>query len=104
MGLENTYVIGMDMGTTNIKAVALGNDGRVVADASLPNKFYNPGLNMHEQDANEWWQNVQYIFNTITERIGIEAVKQIRGICISSHTVSLLPVAENGMPLYRALT
>ena len=68
------------------------------------NKFYNPGLNMHEQDANEWWQNVQYIFNTITERIGIEAVKQIRGICISSHTVSLLPVAENGMPLYRALT
>ena len=79
MGLENTYVIGMDMGTTNIKAVALGNDGRVVADASLPNKFYNPGLNMHEQDANEWWQNVQYIFNTITERIGIEAVKQIRG-------------------------
>ena len=104
MGLENTYVIGMDMGTTNIKAVALGNDGRVVADASLPNKFYNPGLNMHEQDANEWWQNVQYIFNTITERIGIEAVKKIRGICISSHTVSLLPVAENGMPLYRALT
>lgn len=104
MSLENTYVIGMDMGTTNIKAVALSNDGKVIADASLPNKFYNPGLNMHEQDANEWWQNVQYIFNTITERMGRDAVERIQGICISSHTVSLLPVAEDGAPLCRALT
>lgn len=104
MSLENTYVIGMDMGTTNIKAVVLSNDGRVIADASLPNKFYNPGPDMHEQDANEWWQNVQYIFNTITERMGRDAVGRIRGICISSHTVSLLPVAEDGAPLYRALT
>ena len=104
MSFENTYVIGMDMGTTNIKAVALGNDGRIAADVSLANKFYHPGLNMHEQDANEWWQNVQYIFNTLAQRMGKEAVERIRGICISSHTVSLLPVAENGMPLYRALT
>ena len=31
-----TYVIGMDMGTTNIKAIALRSDGAVVAEASLP--------------------------------------------------------------------
>lgn len=104
MSLENTYVIGMDMGTTNIKAVALGEGGRVAADASRPNKFYNPGLNMHEQDAEEWWQSVQEIFSAITAQLGREAVKRIKGICISSHTVSLLPVAENGTPLYRALT
>ena len=104
MSLENTYVIGMDMGTTNIKAVALGNDGRAVAEASLPNKFYNPGVNRHEQEANEWWQNVQDIFNTITAQMGKDAVRRIRDICISSHTVSLLPVAEDGTPLYRALT
>ena len=104
MGSENTYVIGMDMGTTNIKAVALGSDGRIAADASLPNKFYNPGPNMHEQDANEWWQNVQNILSAITGQLGKEGVERIRGICISSHTVSLLPVAEDGTPLYRALT
>ncbi len=104
MSLENTYVIGMDMGTTNIKAAVLGNDGRIAAEASLPNKFYNPGANMHEQDADEWWQNVQYIFNTITERMGRDEARRISGICISSHTVSLLPIDKKGTPLYRALT
>lgn len=34
MSSENTYVIGMDMGTTNIKAVALRDDGGVAAEAS----------------------------------------------------------------------
>lgn len=59
---------------------------------------------MHEQDADEWWQNVQDIFRTITAQLGKDDAGRIRGICISSHTVSLLPVAGDGKPLYRALT
>ena len=36
--IEN-YLLGMDCGTTNIKAVILGEDGTTVAEASRPSRF-----------------------------------------------------------------
>ena len=99
-----TYVVGMDMGTTNIKAIILRSDGEVIAEESRPSTHYNPGLNMQEQDAEEWWEHVCQILRSVTGQIGEEEAKKIKGICISSHTVSMLPVSEDGVPLYRALT
>ena len=48
MAVEN-YLLGMDCGTTNIKAVILGEDGQRVAEASRPNRFLSPGPDMQEQ-------------------------------------------------------
>lgn len=65
--IEN-YLLGMDCGTTNIKAIILAEDGTVVAESSRPSKFLSPGPNMQEQDANEWWQNTVEIFRALTEK------------------------------------
>ena len=101
--IEN-YLLGMDCGTTNIKAVILGEDGTTVAEASRPSRFLSPGPNMQEQDANEWWSNTVDIFRTLAEKAGSDVVKRIRGISISSHTVTMLPVDANGVPLRNAMT
>ena len=101
--IEN-YLLGMDCGTTNIKAVILGEDGNVVCEASRPNQFINPGPGMQEQDANKWWKNAVEIFREITGTAGEAIVKRIRGISVSSHTVSLLPLAKDGTPLRNAIT
>lgn len=104
MVLVENYLLGMDCGTTNIKAIILGEDGTVVAEASRPSRFMTPGPNMQEQDANDWWSNTKEIFKAITTQAGIEVTQRIRGISISSHTVTMLPVDENGTPLRNALT
>lgn len=101
--VEN-YLLGMDCGTTNIKAVILGEDGTVVVEANRPSRFINPGPNMQEQDANEWWENAVEIFHSLSEQVGMEIVKKIRGISISSHTVTMLPVDVDGNPLRNAMT
>ena len=101
--VEN-YLIGMDCGTTNIKAVVLGEDGVIVAEASRLSKFICPGPNMQEQDANEWWINAADIFRTLAEKAGKEVIEKVRGISISSHTVSMLPLDKNREPVYNALT
>lgn len=101
--IEN-YLLGMDCGTTNIKAVILGEDGTTVAEASRPSRFLSPGPNMQEQDANEWWSNTVDIFRTLTEKAGADVVKRIKGISISSHTVTMLPVDADGLPLRNAMT
>lgn len=104
MAKVENYLLGMDCGTTNIKAIILGEDGIVVAEASRPSKFVSPGPNMQEQDANEWWNNTVDIFQSITSQAGPDIVKKIRGVCISSHTVTMLPVDEEGTPLRNAMT
>lgn len=101
--IEN-YLLGMDCGTTNIKAIILAEDGTVVADASRPSRFISSGPNMQEQDANEWWENTVDIFQTLTQKAGPDIVKRIRGISISSHTVTMLPVDREGNPLRNAMT
>lgn len=102
-GIEN-YLLGMDCGTTNIKAVILGEDGSLVAQASRPNCFISPGPGMQEQDATVWWKNSVEIFRSLCDQAGEKVVRCIRGICISSHTVSMLPVDAQGTPLRNAMT
>ncbi len=102
--MAENYLLGMDCGTTNIKAIILGDDGKKVAEASSPSTFITPGPNMQEQDANDWWRQTKEIFQKLSNQAGQDVVKKIKGICISSHTVSMLPVDENGVPLRNAMT
>ncbi len=57
MSKVESYLLGMDCGTTNLKAIILGEDGTVVAEASRPSTFMDLKSDMREQDANEWWSN-----------------------------------------------
>lgn len=104
MSIAENYLLGMDCGTTNIKAVIIGDNGEVAASESRPSKFIIPGPDMQEQDAGDWWKNAKEIFQSLTGQVDEKVVKRIRGISISSHTVSMLPVDENGCPVRNALT
>lgn len=103
MNKESRYVLGMDCGTTNIKAVVLSDSGEIIAEASRPSTPIYPGLGMHEQDANKWWKDASDIFKDLVIQAGPERIKGLAGICISSHTVSMLPVDKDGVPLRNAL-
>lgn len=98
------YLIGMDCGTTNIKAIIMDGNGSIIASASRPSSFISIGISGREQDANEWWENSADIFKELTQKAGAEVVQNIKGICISSHTVTLLPVDTDGTPLRNAIT
>lgn len=104
MSEQYQYVIGMDCGTTNIKGIVLRSDGKVTAKASRPSTFYRPGPDMHEQDANEWWKSASEIFSELSGGMSPDDLSNIRGICISSHTVTMLPVDSHGRPLRMAMT
>lgn len=104
MSLAENYVIGMDCGTTNIKAIIMDDQGNLIAQASRPNRFLISGTDRQEQNALDWWENARQIFLQLTAQAGKRVTERIRGICISSHTVSLLPVDEKGQPLRNAIT
>ncbi len=101
--LSENYLLGMDIGTTNIKAMIADENGRVAASASESGRLIFPGPNMAEQDAQAWWKNVQIILRRLTDEAGKEIVSRIRGITVSSQTVTMLPVDKDGKPLRNAL-
>lgn len=101
--IAENYLLGMDLGTTNIKAIIMDEHGNVAASASAANHLIFPGTNMVEQDANEWWDNAVTILRSVTQKAGPEIVSRIRGISVSSQTVTMLPVDHSGTPLRNAL-
>lgn len=100
--IEN-YLLGIDLGTTNVKAIIMDEHGTVVSSASRANSLIFPGSGMVEQNAEAWWENTAEILREATEHAGPEIVKKIRGICISSQTVTMLPLDREGNPLRNAL-
>ncbi|MFR2645445.1 MAG: FGGY family carbohydrate kinase, partial [Blautia coccoides] len=83
--IQKNYLIGMDCGTTNIKAILMGEDGTVAASASRLSTTIQAGPGAVEQDPQEWWRNAAAIFRSLSESAGDSIMKRVRGIGISSH-------------------
>ncbi len=48
--------LGLDLGTSELKALVMGTDGAVLATAHAPLQWRQPQLGWAEQDAHDWWQ------------------------------------------------
>lgn len=93
--------LGLDLGTTNIKAVIVDSDGRVAARASLPvNRYCTPDAGV-EQDIDEIWQAT---CNCIRRAATSVNASQIRGIGISSQGGALQLLDRQGNPLGRVIS
>lgn len=103
MKTAENYLLGIDLGTTNVKAIIMDENGTVVSSSSKANSLILPGPNMAEQDAGLWWENTAEVLRTITASAGPDVVRKIRGISVSSHTVSMLPLDRDGTILRNAL-
>ena len=97
------YLLGIDLGTTNIKAVIFASDGAALASASAGYPLIFPGPDQVEQDPHQWWEAAVSILREVTGRAGPEITRKIRGISISSQLPSLLPLDRDGNVLRSAM-
>jgi gluconokinase len=93
--------IGLDLGTTSCKAVALSREGQVVATASANVELHTDHTGRAEQDANEYWLAVCEVLR----RVMLEAAPNIvTTIGLSGAMHSLLPIDAGNQPLGMART
>ncbi|EID17132.1 D-xylulose kinase xylB [Mycobacterium xenopi RIVM700367] len=57
---RNEVTIGIDIGTTAVKAVAADPHGRVVARTRVPHQLRVPAPDRLEHDADEAWRRVRW--------------------------------------------
>ncbi|HXD78365.1 MAG TPA: gluconokinase [Puia sp.] len=94
------YVIGIDIGTTNTKAVAIAPDGVVLATTSAGYAAFSDADGRHELDPD-------HLMGAVRESLA-GVVRQVdpapEGIGFSCAFHSLLAVDESGKPMTRAMT
>ncbi len=90
-------LIGIDIGTTSVKAVLITLDGQWVAEtsASYPTNRSGPGL--AEQDPQDWWRLVLAALQAFAGK------GQVRALCLTSQVNTHVFVDAGMTPLYPAI-
>ena len=93
--VSGSLTVGIDIGTTATKAVAVDEDGRVVARSRVPHRLKTPEPDLIEHDAGQAWrrgpvQAMAELTSTVPEPVGV---------CITAMVPSLTPVDARGRPI-----
>jgi len=95
------YLVGIDIGSTNLKAIVYDLAGRAVARASRPTERFNP-----YPDHPQWaiWKPEQ-IWNGVAESLRealaqLDDPRQIRGVAVTGMGMDGLPIDRQGNWLY----
>jgi len=65
-----TKLLGLDIGTTGVRCVAIDERGDLVADASEEYPLYSPQPGWSEQRPEDWWEASQRVIASVATRIG----------------------------------
>ena len=81
------FIIAIDEGTTNAKAVAVGRDGNILTKGSVPLSLFHPKPGWAEQDPLEIWQATESAVNFCLDFLD---AADLAGIAISNQRESVL--------------
>jgi gluconokinase len=96
------YIIGIDIGTTNTKAVAFTTDGKVLGSAGASYPVITDAEGRHELDPDQLLGAVVSALGEV--RGAITGGEGLAGICFSCAFHSLIVIGDDGMPLTHAMT
>jgi xylulokinase len=95
-----TLLLGIDVGTTGVRAGVLDERGRLLAEASEPCPYAATGPGQAEADAERWWTAVC----TVCARVGTQVpLAQVEGVGVTGQAPTALLVDAAGKPLRPAL-
>ena len=90
--------VGIDIGTSSVKAVAADDDGRVVASARVPHEVRVPSPLRFEHDAEIAWRRGPREALTV-----VSTDVDVRGVSVAAMVPSLTAVDADGVPLVPGL-
>lgn len=98
-----TLLVGLDVGTTNVKAVVYEPIGRAVAGASVATRTHHPKAGAAHYVATELWEQVVTALREALGMLDPEQVSAIRGVAVTSMGESGVPLDKHGEPTFDAI-
>jgi xylulokinase len=96
----STVLIGVDVGTTNVKAAAYSDQGKLLAVSARRLSVYHPQPGWSEYDPHELIESAGW---TIRDVAGRFSPSQIAGVAVSSMAETAVALDSAGLPLRRAI-
>ena len=100
---DNALFIGVDIGTTGVRAVIYGIDGKAWSVSSEEYALHTDQSGIAEQDPDEIFAAMENVIMETVQEIGAAAVN-IKGISFSSVLHSFLCLDQQGRPLTQLMT
>lgn len=97
----NRYRLGIDIGTTRVKAIIVDAEGKIVNFASENIELYVRD-SFVEQEPEEIWNTVVKVVRMITSKKGIK--QNLAGLSLSTQGGTLIVTGKDGKPLRRAIS
>src|SRR5208283_3205496 len=102
---NNLALVGIDVGTSGVRAVAVSPAGELLAEADEKiRQDHRAAGAIHEQDPGEWWEALcsvgQAIVKSLNEKPGDV---ELRGVAITSTSGSLVVADAEGRALRPAI-
>jgi xylulokinase len=92
-------VIGVDAGTSGVRALAATPSGDVLAEATRPLDRARPAADgTHEQNPEDWWREVRAVVREVAAQGG-----EVAGVAVTSTSGSLVVADAGGQPLRAAM-
>jgi xylulokinase len=98
---QEDLVLGLDVGTTNIKSLALDSDGRIVAQGSEPTPRSHPRSGWTDFEPGPIWDAACQAIRAVVSQL--KRPEAIKGIAVSSLAESVVPIDSGGQPLAPAI-
>jgi xylulokinase len=90
--------VGIDIGTTSVKGLAVSSDGAVVARAQIPHRVVVEAADRLEHDARKAWRaGPLKAFKAVSSEAAAQG-REVVGVCVSSMVPSLAAVDRRGVP------
>ena len=92
--------LGIDVGTTAIKAILVDGDFRVIAEAGREYPIHTPNRDWAEQDAEDWWTGLIACVREVTA----QAPAPVAALALSTQGDTMVPLDVDSRPLGPART
>ena len=100
----NALTVGVDIGTTSVKALAVDEHGEVVARSRVPHAVHAPEPDVLRHDARRAWRaGPKKAFADIADQVTAEGLGPIAGVSVASMVPSLTAVNRSGVPVLPGL-
>jgi xylulokinase len=88
--------LGLDLGTSGVKAILLGEEGFVLAQASAPLSVSRPRPRWSEQDPEDWWRAADAAVRALARQAPAGRLADVRAIGLSGqmHGATLLDARD----------
>ena len=98
----NSYLIGIDAGTTSMKGILVDDQGKMHASACKEYQLDTPANDICELDPEIYWKNAVQIIKDLIVTNSTDPAS-IRGLAISSQGETLICVNRDGNPVRKAI-